>query len=73
MQIAKWIILTGFFLIIVGILILLFAKLGVPLGKLPGDLHIKKEKLSIYFPIVTSIVISLILTVVLNVIFRFFK
>lgn len=68
-QIARWLIFIGIGLIAVGVLIWLFYKLGIPLGKLPGDLRIQKEKFGIYFPIVTSIVISVILTVVINFIF----
>ena len=53
-------------LIIIGILILLvglFWPLAkeLPLGRLPGDISVKSEKYSFYFPIVTCIVISIIL------------
>jgi hypothetical protein len=34
------------------------------LGKLPGDINIKKDNFQFYFPITTSIVISLILSVI---------
>ena len=53
-------------IIIIGILILLvglFWPLAkeIPLGRLPGDISVKGEKYSFYFPIVTCIVISIIL------------
>jgi len=35
------------------------------LGRLPGDIHIKRENFSFYFPITTSIVLSIILTLIL--------
>ncbi len=61
-------------LIIIGILILivgLFWPLAkeIPLGRLPGDISVKNEKYSFYFPIVTCIVISIIVTLF----FKFFK
>jgi len=42
--------------------------MGIPVGKLPGDIAIKKERFSLYFPIVTSIVISIILTIIINLV-----
>lgn len=42
------------------------------LGKLPGDIVIKKENFTLYFPIVTCLLISLILSIALYL-FRFFK
>lgn len=62
------------FLIIVGIL-LVVAGLAwpwisrLPLGRLPGDIHIVREGFSFHFPVTTSIVISIILTI-LFMIFR---
>jgi hypothetical protein len=38
--------------------------LGVPLGRLPGDLTIRRDGFTVYLPITTSIVVSLVLTVV---------
>lgn len=62
------IILFGVILIIVGILVNVFFKSGVPL--LPGDIFIKKENVTFYFPIVSSIIISIVLTIILNLINR---
>jgi hypothetical protein len=41
----------------------------LPLGRLPGDISVKGEKYSFYFPIVTCIVISIIV----SLFFKFFK
>ena len=38
--------------------------LGVPLGRLPGDIVIRREGFSFYLPITTCIVVSVVLTVV---------
>ena len=37
-------------------------------GKLPGDISIKKENFSFYFPLSTSILVSIILTIIINVV-----
>ncbi len=61
---GKMLILLGVFIIIAGVLLLLGGK--VPwIGRLPGDLIIKKEKFTFYFPITTSILISIVLTLLL--------
>lgn len=35
---------------------------GVPLGRLPGDISVRRGNISFYFPLATSIVVSLVLT-----------
>ena len=58
---GKLLILVGVLIVVIGLLLVLGEK--VPwLGKLPGDIIIKREKFSFYFPITTCIVISIILT-----------
>jgi uncharacterized membrane protein YkgB len=58
---GKMLILLGVFIIIIGILLLIGDKIPW-VGRLPGDMIIKKEKFTFYFPITTSILISIILT-----------
>ncbi|MGI6638271.1 MAG: DUF2905 domain-containing protein [Desulfobulbus sp.] len=36
----------------------------IPLGRLPGDIHINRESFQFYFPLGTSIVISVLLSLV---------
>jgi hypothetical protein len=40
--------------------------LGLPIGRLPGDISVKRDNFSFYFPITTSIILSIILTLVLT-------
>lgn len=63
-QLGKVLVLVGVFIAVLGFLILLGNKIPW-LGKLPGDIYIKKENFTFYFPIVTSILISLILSLIL--------
>jgi len=58
---GKLLILLGVFIILVGVFLLVGEKIPW-LGRLPGDIIIRKKNLTFYFPIVTSIVISIILT-----------
>ncbi len=68
---AKYLVIGGIILILVGGGVYLAAKFGIPLGRLPGDIRIEGENGSFYFPITSSILVSVILTIVLNVIARF--
>ena len=58
---GKLLILLGGFIILVGFLLLVSEKIPW-LGRLPGDIIIRKKNFTFYFPIVTSILISIILT-----------
>ncbi|MEW5806034.1 MAG: DUF2905 domain-containing protein [Acidobacteriota bacterium] len=62
-------ILIGSIIILFGLILLLFGKIPY-LGKLPGDILIKKGNFTIYFPIVTCIIISLILTILIYLLRR---
>ena len=57
-------------LVIVGGLLWLLGRTGLPLGRLPGDIHIERDGFSCYIPLVTMIVVSVVLTILLNVILR---
>ena len=61
---ARLLIGAGVVLIVLGALV----AWGVPLGRLPGDISMKRGNFTFYFPIVTSIVLSVVLTLL----FRFF-
>ena len=62
---GKMLILLGVFIILIGVLLLVGEKIPW-IGRLPGDILIKKEKFTFYFPITTSILISIILTLLLT-------
>lgn len=58
----------GKLLVVVGLLIAfagLLVMLGVPIGRLPGDVSFRRGNTTFYFPIVTSIVVSVLLTLLL--------
>jgi hypothetical protein len=68
---ARYIIIGGIVLILIGAGVYLAAKLGIPLGRLPGDIRIEGENGSFYFPLTSSILVSVVLTIILNLISRF--
>ena len=69
-NLGKILLILGAVIIVLG-LIFTFAPQIPFLGKLPGDITIKKDGGSFYFPIVTCIILSIVLTVIINVILRF--
>jgi hypothetical protein len=59
----------GKLLLILGLIIAGFGLIvmaGVPLGRLPGDIVIRRGNSTFYFPVVTCIVVSILLTVLLS-------
>lgn len=72
-NLARYLMIGGIVLLVVGGGVYLAAKFGIPLGRLPGDIRIEGENGSFYFPITSSILVSVVLTIVLNFIARFWK
>jgi hypothetical protein len=68
---AKYLVIGGIILILVGGGVYLAAKFGIPLGRLPGDIRIEGENGSFYFPLTSSILVSIILSIMINLISRF--
>jgi hypothetical protein len=69
-QTGKYIIVFGVIIIAVGVIIWLFGNKLNFIGRLPGDIAIKKENFSLYFPITTMILFSILLTLILWIIRR---
>jgi len=66
---GKFLIILGVIIIALGLLLTFLPKIPY-LGKLPGDIYIKKGNFTFYFPLTTSIILSILLTIILNLIFR---
>jgi hypothetical protein len=56
------VLLVGVLIAAVGLLMML----GLPIGRLPGDISVKRDNFSFYFPVTTSIVLSIILTLIFS-------
>lgn len=63
-ELGKTLIVIGLIIIVLGA-ILVFAGKVPWLGRLPGDITIKKENFTFYFPLATSILLSLLLSFIL--------
>ncbi|MGA7195081.1 MAG: DUF2905 domain-containing protein [Anaerolineales bacterium] len=72
-NIARYFMIGGIILFLIGGGVYFAAKFGIPLGRLPGDIHIQNGNFTFYFPLASSILISVILTIILNIIVRFFR
>ncbi len=66
---ARFLILTGVILIAFGLLLFLAGKIPY-IGRLPGDVYIKKGNFTFYFPLATCIILSLLFTLIMNLFFR---
>ena len=63
----------GRLLVVIGLLVTgagLLIMLGVPLGRLPGDIVIRRGNGTFYFPLITSILLSIIFTLLLSILRR---
>ena len=58
---AKFLILAGAFLFLVGLIV----QTKIPLGRLPGDISYHRENFHFFFPLTTSILLSLLLTLLI--------
>jgi hypothetical protein len=59
--VGKLLVVVGLALAALGLLMLV----GIPFGRLPGDIVVKRGNFSFYFPLATSIVLSILLSLLL--------
>jgi len=70
-ELGKTILVFGLVAVLIGAVIMLAARFGLPLGRLPGDVAYRGRHVSVFFPIGTSILISIVLSIVLYLVSRF--
>ena len=70
-ELGKALLGLGLLLAVIGALLLVAARFGVPLGRLPGDFSFRGKNVSFFFPLGTSILLSIVLTLILFLISRF--
>lgn len=64
-SLGRSLIIMGLLLVAAGLIVSFAPKLPSWLGKLPGDISIKRENFSFHFPIVTCLLISAILSFIM--------
>lgn len=62
--IGKSLIIIGVVLILIGVVISISSRIPF-IGRLPGDIYIKRDNFTFYFPLATSILISIIISLIL--------
>lgn len=71
-DLGRLLVIAGVVLLVVGGLITLLPRIGINLGRLPGDLRFESRQFTCLVPIATSIILSILLTLGLNLLGRFF-
>jgi hypothetical protein len=69
-EMGRLLIGLGVALVVIGGIVLLVGRTGVPLGRLPGDILYRGKNTTFYFPLATSILISVVLSLLLYLIGR---
>ena len=62
-NIGRILMIGGIVLFLVGGLLFLGSRFGIPLGRLPGDIHVEGKNASFHFPLASSILVSIVLTI----------
>lgn len=70
-ELGKALLGLGLLLVVIGAVLLIASRFGLPLGRLPGDFSYRGRNVSVFFPIGTSILISVLLSVIFYLISRF--
>ena len=63
-SLGKSLIVIGLVIALIGVMLSLAGRIPW-LGRLPGDIYVKRENFTFYFPLATSIIISLVLSFIL--------
>jgi len=69
-EMGRLLVIVGIALVVIGGIVMLLGRTGVPLGRLPGDILYRRKNTTFYFPLASSILISLVLSIVLFLIGR---
>ena len=70
-ELGKALLGLGLLLVLIGVVVLIAGRIGLPLGRLPGDFAYRGKRISIFFPLGTSIVISVALSLLFYLLARF--
>ncbi len=63
-HLGRILIFTGALILLIGLFLAFWDKIPF-IGKLPGDIYIKRNNFTFYFPIVTSILLSIVISLIL--------
>ncbi|MGA9527065.1 MAG: DUF2905 domain-containing protein [Terriglobales bacterium] len=69
-EMGRLLVVFGVALVVIGGIVMLLGRAGLPLGRLPGDVLFRGKNTIFYFPLATSILISVVLSIILFLIGR---
>jgi len=69
-EMGRLLVIVGIALVVIGGIVMLLVRTGVPLGRLPGDIFYRGKNTTFYFPLASSILIRVVLSIVLFLIGR---
>ncbi len=72
-NLGRWMIVIGLGIAGIGLLMVLLARIGIPIGRLPGDIRLQGQNVTCLIPLASMILISLILTIAINLLLRMLK
>jgi len=64
-------VILGVALVVIGGIVMLLGRSGLPLGRLPGDILYRGKNTTFYFPLATSILLSVVLSAIIFLFSRF--
>jgi len=67
---GRILVILGVALVVIGGIVMLLGRAGLPLGRLPGDIVYHGKNMTFYFPLASCILISIVLSIVLFLIGR---
>jgi hypothetical protein len=70
-ELGKVLIGLGLLIALVGAVLLVAGRMGLPLGRLPGDIAYRGKSVSVFVPLGTSILVSVVLSAILFLLSRF--
>ena len=62
-ELGKALLGLGILLALIGAVLMLAGRFGLPLGRMPGDFAWRGKNMSFYFPLGTSILVSIVLSI----------
>jgi len=69
-EIGRLLVILGVALAVIGGIVILLGRTGLPFGRLPGDILYRGKNTTFYFPLATSIALSVLLSAILFLISR---
>lgn len=70
-DLGKALIGVGVLLVLIGVALLLAARIGWPLGRLPGDISYRGKNFTFFAPLGTSILVSVLLSAIFYLFSKF--